>query len=81
MDSNCNIHDAQAHRHCPLCVIGMVGSSAVWGVIVAAQGLVALRWRGGWAARVAITLAAFPVVGGVIALALGAAQGYWTKTG
>lgn len=75
-DAHCNIHDAAAHRHCPLCVIGMAGSGAVWAAIVVAQGLVALRWPGGWAARLALTLAAFPMVGGVIALALGIAQGY-----
>jgi hypothetical protein len=77
-DTHCNIHHADA-RHCPLCVIGIAGSGAVWAVIVAAQALVALRWGGGWAARVAVTLAAFPAVGGVIAVALGFAQGYWTN--
>jgi hypothetical protein len=77
-DAHCNIHHPGV-RHCPLCAIGMAGSGAVWAVIVAAQALVAVRWRGGWTARVATTLAVFPVVGGVIAVALGLARGYWTS--
>jgi hypothetical protein len=74
---HCNIHDAES-RHCPWCSIGVLGAGAVWGVIVGSQAAVAFLWRGsGWVVRAALALAAFPVVGGVVAVALGLMQGYW----
>ena len=75
-DAMCNIHHAQA-RHCPWCSIGLIGSSAVWLAIVAAQSWMALRYRGGWMVRALLTFGMFPVVGGALALVIGSAQGYW----
>ena len=75
-DAMCNIHDAGA-RHCPWCVIGLSGSFVVWVAIVGIQWLIALRSGGGWLLRSLLTFAAFPLVGGAIAWAIGSAQGYW----
>lgn len=75
-DAFCNIHRAGA-RHCPWCSIGLVGSSAVWLTIAGTQAWLALGSRAGWALRSSMTFAAFPIVGGLIAVAIGLAHGYW----
>jgi hypothetical protein len=75
-DALCNIHDAHA-RHCPWCSIGLIGSSSLWLAIVAAQTWIALRLSGGWVVRALLTFGMFPVLGGVLAVAIGSAQGYW----
>jgi hypothetical protein len=76
-DAMCNIHTANV-RHCPWCTIGLSGSVSVWLAIVAAQSAVAIRMGGRWMMRTLVTFGTFPVLGGVIALAMGLAQGYWT---
>ena len=51
---------------------------ALWAIIVGAQILIAMRpgpLR--LVTRGVLVLAAFPIVGGVLALALGLATGYW----
>jgi hypothetical protein len=74
---HCNIHIAGS-RHCPWCSIGTAGSVGVWGAIVAAQAAVAFLWRGpGWLLRAAMTILTFPVAGGILALGVGLAKGYW----
>lgn len=77
-DALCNIHH-QGVRHCPWCTIGLAGGGAVWLAIVGTQSLLALRTPGGWIQRSMLTLGAFPLVGGVLAVAIGMAQGYWDK--
>jgi hypothetical protein len=76
-DAACNIHHANV-PHCPLCVIGLAGSFAVWLAIVGTQSFVALRAGGGWFLRVLVTFAVFPIIGGMVGVALGIVQGYWT---
>ena len=75
-DAMCNIHHADA-RHCPWCTIGLSGSFAVWLAIVGTQASFALRSGGGWFVRSLTTFGTFPFLGGIIALAIGWAQGYW----
>ncbi|MFN7920386.1 MAG: hypothetical protein U0Q16_09830 [Bryobacteraceae bacterium] len=76
-DRYCNIH-AQHGRHCPWCSFGYAGYVMVYGTMLAAQGLAVIvtAGRAMWM-RVAVALAAFPVTGLVLALALGLYTGYW----
>jgi hypothetical protein len=75
----CNIHDAES-RHCPWCSIGWAGGAAVWATIVAAQAVVTFGWRSvPLVPRGLMALAAFPVTGGILALAIGWAKGYWAR--
>jgi hypothetical protein len=73
----CNIHSAHG-KHCPWCVYGSTGYSVVYGSMLAAQAAVAF-WPAGWhwAGRLAGAIAAFPIMGGIMALALGFVTGYW----
>jgi hypothetical protein len=74
---HCNIHDAES-RHCPWCSIGNAGTFAVWATIVAAQAAVIFRLRTDLLARAVLAMLAFPIVGGILALIMGWAQGYWS---
>jgi hypothetical protein len=74
---HCNIHNPDS-RHCPWCSIGNGGALAVWGTIVASQAAVTFAWpRIGWPMRAILALLAFPVIGGILALLVGLAKGYW----
>jgi hypothetical protein len=76
-DARCNIHNADG-RHCPFCSFGWAGYGITYGGIVAPQALLAFRpkrwtlWR-----RLAAAVLAFPLIGGLQALVLGWATGYW----
>jgi hypothetical protein len=73
----CNIHDAHS-RHCPWCSIGTAGAGTVYAAILAAQAGVVFFWPGvAWLPRAILTLLAFPVTGGILALVLGWVKGYW----
>jgi hypothetical protein len=74
---HCNIHDAES-RHCPWCSIGNAGAFAVWGTIVAAQAAVVFGLKTGRLVRGVLAMLAFPVVGGLLALIIGWARGYWS---
>jgi hypothetical protein len=76
-NQHCNIHQPVG-RHCPWCAIGNAGFSAVLGIIVVAQALVAFKLPVNWPARLVAALATFPVVGTVEALIIGFAKGYWS---
>jgi hypothetical protein len=76
-DVRCNIHSTGAHQ-CPWCAHGMMASVIPWGLIVAAQAAVSfwpLRMRA--FVRLASAVAAFPVVGAILAVGYGIATGYW----
>ena len=76
-DAFCNVH-SHGSRHCPWCSIGLAGSTAVWAAIVGVQVFVATRPIPSNAlARSLLAIAAFPLVGGVLALLIGLATGYW----
>lgn len=68
-------------RHCPLCAIG---TEQYYGIVIAIIGVQAVLafgpWRWNLPARFGITLAAFPLVGGLAALALGISRNYWSST-
>src|SRR5512145_547443 len=67
---HCNIHDAES-RHCPWCSIGNAGAFAVWGTIIASQAAITFGLpQLGPPARALLALAAFPVVGGILAVIL-----------
>ena len=78
---SCNIHDEEAH-HCPWCSIGAVGFYSVEAAILAIQAVLSF---GPWprsiarnmALRLLASLAAFPIVGSLIGIALGLHSGYW----
>ncbi len=76
-DAHCNIHLAGS-RHCPWCVHGRAASAIPWMFIVGAQAAISF-WPGPMHAgvRLASAMAAFPVVGAVIAVAYGFSMGYW----
>ena len=76
-DAACNIH-THGVRHCPWCSVGMSGGIALWAIIVGAQVLIALRFRFVHPySRLLASFAAFPLVGGVLAVGLGLWFGYW----
>jgi hypothetical protein len=76
-DVHCNTHITGIHP-CPWCAHGMMASVIPWGLIVAAQAAVSF-----WplpmcaAVRLALAVAAFPVVGAIFAVGYGIATGYW----
>ena len=74
---HCNIHIAGV-KHCPWCSIGAGGFALVLGVIVGSQlGLSIWPKRWHWPVRLAVTALAFPLVGTLVALAVGWFAGYW----
>jgi hypothetical protein len=78
-DKYCNIHAAHG-KHCPWCVFGYTGYAGVFGSMLAAEAAVAfggvrLGWH--WLVRLFGALAAFPVTGSILAVALGLYTGYW----
>jgi len=76
-DAYCNIHLAGS-RHCPWCAHGRVASVIPWVLIVAAQAAISFWPRPIHAGlRLLSAVSAFPVTGGVIALAYGLAVRYW----
>jgi hypothetical protein len=76
-DQHCNVHLAGS-RHCPWCAHGLAASIIPWALIVAAQSAICFWSRPMHAAvRLLSAVAAFPVVGAVIAAAYGLATGYW----
>ncbi len=75
--SYCNIHMTGA-RHCPWCTIGNGGFGMVLTLILGPQLALSLWPRSWpWPARLALAILAFPVVGGLVAVALGWLRGYW----
>lgn len=80
-DKYCNIHAAHAHhgiKGCPWCSFGYAGYALVFGSIAASQLACAFLPGLSWPVRLAASLAAFPVVGGILAFVLGTYTGYWT---
>lgn len=75
---HCNIHTPGA-KHCPFCTVGLAPSIAIFAAILAAEAAVAFGWRtrSRWK-LIAATGAAFPIAGGLIAVALGIQRGYWS---
>lgn len=76
-DASCNIHTPGA-KHCPWCSIGLLPSVGVWAAIVGSQAAV---WFGFPRLPLLLrgfgTFAAFPVTGGILAIAVGLWTGYW----
>lgn len=73
-DATCNIHVEGMH-HCPWCASNPAYAFAA---MVIPQGLVSfwsLQWT--WWKRLAASLAAFPVFGGIAAVVYGLSNGYW----
>jgi len=76
--AHCNIPTLGA-KHCPWCSMGIAGSGAVWAAIAGVQCWIALRSGiTNWIRRSAYTLAAFPIVGGLLGIGIGIAQSYWS---
>ncbi|MBN8733151.1 MAG: hypothetical protein J0L64_21625 [Acidobacteria bacterium] len=75
--THCNIHAAHG-RHCPWCAVSVYWQAAIFGTILAAQGLVAFGpWvKSPWI-RLAGAVAAFPATGLGLALLFGWFTQYW----
>ncbi len=75
---SCNIHQAGV-PHCPWCINGGMWGYTAFGVIVVVQAWLAFCNPGpGLLARLGLTLLAFPLLGGVIAVVVGWWTGYWS---
>jgi len=74
---NCNIHIPNM-RHCPWCSSGVTGYRIALMCVIVPQLVIALC-SAGWhiAVRFAVTFAAFPLVGGMVAGIYGLLYGYW----
>ncbi|MGH9719414.1 MAG: hypothetical protein ACRD8O_04330 [Bryobacteraceae bacterium] len=70
----CNIHNATG-RHCPWCIHGSIPAL----IAIILPQLAISFWPSSWGfvTRLAAAIAAFPVFGGVAALAYGLWWGYW----
>ena len=74
---HCNIHHGP--KHCPWCTHGGAGFVVSGVVVMLAQGWIAFRAAGpSLLVRLALCLAAFPVLGGLVAWFVGFSQGYWS---
>ena len=76
-DAYCNIHNP-ASRHCPWCAVGTVAQYSIYGAMIGVQAFLShfpFAWN--WPRRLMASLLAFPMVGGLAALVLGWATGYW----
>ena len=75
--ANCNIHHGP--KHCPWCTHGGMGFVVSAAVVMLGQGWIAFRAVGpSLLVRLALCLAAFPVLGGLVAWFVGFSQGYWS---
>lgn len=72
----CNIHLADG-RHCPWCLYPRGGAIAFSSVLFAQATAIFWPTRLGIWARLAIAMAALPLVGGAVALLQGLLWGYW----
>ena len=76
--ARCNVHSPDM-KHCPWCSIGLRGAGMVWLGMVVPQSFLAFapaRWS--VMKRLLASLVAFPIIGGIEALAIGLAMGYWS---
>ena len=74
---HCNVHQHQGRR-CPFCTRGLPGYSAVFAAMVLPQAWISFRKRPmRWQVRLAAAIAAFPVTGIALGLAMGIYDGYW----
>ena len=73
----CNIHTGP--KHCPWCTHGGVGFAVTGILVFGTQAWIAFRAAGpSLLVRLGMCIAAFPLVGGLVAYLVGSAQGYWT---
>ena len=76
--ASCNIHTPGV-PHCPWCIEGGQWGYATFGLIVLAQACCALgAYQAVFWKRLALTLAAFPIVVAAAALLFGWWTGYWS---
>ena len=77
----CNIHVAHA-KHCPWCIYGGQGFVVAFVLILAAQAVLSFGGFGlarlGPLFRLALALAAFPLIGAAVALTYGFISHYWS---
>jgi len=74
----CNIHVPHA-RHCPWCIYGGQGFVVAFGLILAVQAILGFGVaRLAWPFRLALALAAFPLIGAAVAVTYGLISHYWS---
>src|SRR5216683_7971872 len=73
----CNIHHAVG-KHCPWCSYGNAGFALAFALILVPQFAISF-WprRLGWKPRLTLAIAAFPVMGALVAGVYGVVSGYW----
>ena len=76
-DAHCNIH-TPGIRHCPWCAGSLTASIIPYAGILAAQAAISFsRRQMPFGVRLLASAAAFPIVGGLAAVAAGLLNGYW----
>lgn len=74
--THCNIHDATG-PHCPWCEHPLAGGAVAFGAVVIAQWASVYRTKASTLGRLALALAAFPIVSGLVALVQRFVWSYW----
>ena len=78
-DAHCNVHDPDS-PNCPWCEHRPAGDIIPLAAILSVQlGVCFTRRPLGNVSRLVLSLVAFPVVGGLVALVFGLATGYWSS--
>lgn len=76
--ATCNIH-VHGVRHCPWCIYDGQGFKVAFLLIVVAQAAISfVPGRFGWRYRLLFALAAFPLLGGLVAAIYGWISDYWS---
>ena len=80
-DAHCNVFD-ETNRDCPFCAHRPWGDAIPLGAILSAQGFVCFsRSKMSMRVRALGALLAFPVIGGLVAIAFGILTDYWGGSG
>jgi hypothetical protein len=76
--ASCNIHMREA-RHCPWCIYDGQGFTVAFLLILAVQAAISfLPGRLDWRYRLPVALAAFPILGSLVAAIYGWISHYWS---
>lgn len=75
--THCNIH-AKHGKHCPWCSHGEAGYGMIFSAVLLPEfGVAYLARRRRFWPQLGMTVASFPLSGGIVALIIGLMDGYW----
>ena len=77
-EASCNIHAATG-PHCPWCASHWAGGFVFISVLAVQTAIVFTPGKAGFWSRGAAALLAFPLVGGILGVAVGLIMGYWSQ--